>query len=1108
MSLTETFASKDIDPSVFPSHVVYDSNAKKLSKQGRYSGGVAVLVRKSIDSYVKRVPVYIDNMVVLKIDKDLFKFNKDIMFIAVYIPPYDSNYWKHAQDGYGIELLEQCLHELYAKYDEFSVLISGDVNARTSRYNLDFSLTDDVDSPSIAYMCDQVKRKSQDNHVNQFGEQLLEFCNIFDCFLLNGLVKGNCDDGCTFLSDRGSSVVDYFVLSFDLFSQVERMGLEILNAVDSDHLPVELSIAMNIYDSISLHESSACTRKGETVEKLVWQKEKESEFLERMRLNDNAQKLNSALTGIEANVDNAVMHFKDFVKSAASCMIKKYTVSNNVRKEVWFDNDCKVAKTECKKKLRKFRRSRTSLDLQEYLTKKKTYTTLRKLKRQAYRRNKADILNNNLKNSAVFWKEARLLGCGNRNSNGLPDSVSLDDWYHHFRNVFRQCEDIEKNKEHVRSNTEENKDHTLNKPISKEEVKQAIKYLKTGKSGGLDGVVPEMLKCGGEDVVDFLFKLFNKIFDCGVYPSEWSEAIVVPIFKSGDTNSPDNYRGISLINIVCKCYTSILNRRLYLWMEDNGVIVENQAGFRRDYSTTDQIFSLHAVIQKSMSRKGQKLYVAFVDFKKAFDSVNHEKLLEIAYLEGIRGKFFCALQVMYDSLVSCVRVNNEFSDMFECPVGVRQGCVMSPTLFSLFINQLANHINDTGTHGVQLLPNMLELFLLLFADDIALLSTTPGGLQAQLNSLKVCCDRLKLTVNKNKTKVMVFRKGGFLGEKEMWYFEDKMLEVVNKYCYLGFNFTTKLSYNIGTSHLVAKGKKAVYLVSRVVQNCKEMSPSTFFNIFDTKVLPILLYSSEIWGYQRLDQVERVHMLACKRFLGVPLKTPNKMVYSELGRYPLFINSSVRCIKYWFKVLQMEPHRLPKQAYSMLLAMDVNGKRNWVTHIKELLLSLGFGYVWMDQGVLNTGGFLTAFRQRMIDTFIQEWSVVVRNKSRYELYSRVTNNFGRAAYIKNIDVYCFRVALCQMRLGVLPINNNMNRYGDNPSASMCPFCPYLIEDENHLICVCPVYEYLRVRFLYNIKCDGLHEMLKGEDTSTARTISKYIFHAIKRRQHCLDNNLML
>jgi hypothetical protein len=83
---------------------------------------------------------------------------------------------------------------------------------------------------------------------------------------------------------------------------------------------------------------------------------------------------------------------------------------------------------------------------------------------------------------------------------------------------------------------------------------------------------------------------------------------------------------------------------------------------------------------------------------------------------------------------------------------------MSPTLFSLFINQLANHVNEAGIHGVQLLPTLLELFILLFADDIVLLSSTPGGLQAQLNLLKECCDKLKLSVNKEKTKIIVLER--------------------------------------------------------------------------------------------------------------------------------------------------------------------------------------------------------------------------------------------------------------------------------------------------------------------------------------------------------------
>ena len=101
-----------------------------------------------------------------------------------------------------------------------------------------------------------------------------------------------------------------------------------------------------------------------------------------------------------------------------------------------------------------------------------------------------------------------------------------------------------------------------------------------------------------------------------------------------------------------------------------------------------------------------------------------------------------------------------------CPVGVRQVCVLSLTIFSLFINQLANYITETGRHGIELLSGLVELFILLFADDVALLATTPYGLQNQLKSLKACCDRLHMEVNRGNTKVMVFPKGGYLSKHE------------------------------------------------------------------------------------------------------------------------------------------------------------------------------------------------------------------------------------------------------------------------------------------------------------------------------------------------------
>ena len=219
-----------------------------------------------------------------------------------------------------------------------------------------------------------------------------------------------------------------------------------------------------------------------------------------------------------------------------------------------------------------------------------------------------------------------------------------------------------------------------------------------------------------------------------------------------------------------------------------------------------------------------------------------------------------------------------------------------------------------------------------------------------------------MSINIEKSKVMVFRKGGFLGKNEKWFLEGNEVEVVNSYTYLGYTFTTKLSVCQGVSLLAAKGKKETYDCIRVLRNFNELTRQTFFKMFDAQIQPIFLY---------VDVVEKVHALACKRFLNVPLKTPNKCVYGDLGRYPLFVNSCIRAVKYWFKLLQMNENRLPKQAYHMQINMELNGKCCWASRLRDLLCKFGFGFVWLQKSVGNERAFLAILKERFCDDFNQE-----------------------------------------------------------------------------------------------------------------------------------------
>ena len=131
---------------------------------------------------------------------------------------------------------------------------------------------------------------------------------------------------------------------------------------------------------------------------------------------------------------------------------------------------------------------------------------------------------------------------------------------------------------------------------------------------------------------------------------------------------------------------------------------------------------------------------------------------------------------------------------FKCLRGVKQGCLLSPLMFSVLlcflINKLAVELSKNGKHCMQLIPGAIDISMLLFADDVILLSSTPAGLHNQLNHLKIEAGRLYLTVNLDKTNILVFRMGGHLAARERWLYGNEEVKVINAYTYLGMTFTT------------------------------------------------------------------------------------------------------------------------------------------------------------------------------------------------------------------------------------------------------------------------------------------------------------------------------
>ena len=231
-------------------------------------------------------------------------------------------------------------------------------------------------------------------------------------------------------------------------------------------------------------------------------------------------------------------------------------------------------------------------------------------------------------------------------------------------------------------------------------------------------------------------------------PDDWCQSVIRPIYKNkGDPNDPNNYRGISLLSCFGKLFTSCLNRRLTIFIENNNIVQAEQAGFKSDFSTIDHLFVLKSLADLYLSKR-KRLYCCFVDYKKAFDTINRSTLWSKMLASGISGNLFDIIKNMYEKAKSSVALTAEKqSDFFTCNIGVRQGENLSPLLFSIYLHDLQSFISQK-CNGLKDIENLqkeylheeivtfFKLYILLYADDTVILAENPNDLQASMDEMK------------------------------------------------------------------------------------------------------------------------------------------------------------------------------------------------------------------------------------------------------------------------------------------------------------------------------------------------------------------------------------
>jgi hypothetical protein len=319
--------------------------------------------------------------------------------------------------------------------------------------------------------------------------------------------------------------------------------------------------------------------------------------------------------------------------------------------------------------------------------------------------------------------------------------------------------------------------------LGEDEVKAAINRMKHRKAPGLDNITAEEIQAGTEGVgIKIMHRLCQRVWEREEIPSDWKRSIVIPIHKKKDKLECSNYRGISLLCHSSKVFSTIILQRIKRRTEE--ILSEAQAGFRVNRSTIDQIFTLRQLAEK-YEEFGKELYVCYIDFRKAFDSVWRKGLWRVMRHYGYPEKIIRILENAYEDTFSAVRVDGELSEWFKTIVGVLQGCVLSPLLFNIFLELIMAMALDGTEEGAVIGGQTIND--LRFADDIALLAKQANGLQESLTKVVQVSREMGMSINVLKTESQFLGRGNIKFQLEA---DGHQLEQTENFVYLGGTIST------------------------------------------------------------------------------------------------------------------------------------------------------------------------------------------------------------------------------------------------------------------------------------------------------------------------------
>lgn len=750
-------------------------------------------------------------------------------------------------------------------------------------------------------------------------------------------------------------------------------------------------------------------------------------------------------------------------------------------KNPWFDYKCHSARKKSFNLLKQFRKTCSDQNKQNYVQANARYKEICEKSQTKYYKN-LELRLNCVHDSKTWWTIAREIR--NQLHNNNLGYVSSSEFRLHFISLLNPCSVPNEISYAPMYNT----DPFLDADITTAEIITVLKRTKINKAPGEDRVPYEFFKNAPTELLVELANCYNNLYNKMKVDETFNLSVIYPIFKKGNVNLPSNYRGISFMNCIAKIMMGILNDRLYEWTARYNVITEYQAGFRKGYSTIDNIYNLAAIVELKLSQK-KKVYAFFIDFKAAFDKVSRSSLIYKLQATGVSTKMVNFLASVYHSTQSAVWDGSELSESFETISGVKQGCLLSPLLFSLYINDLHEYLEG----GIWV--DDINVRLLLYADDIVILSDDIKILQSMITNLEKYCNYWNLEVNLTKSKIMVFRNGGRLSRLEKWLYKEEEVEIVNEYSYLGMILTPKMVFTKHIQNRSTLAKCSINATWKSFLNKNNISMKTKYHLFEAVSRSIHTYGAQVWGSGHFEEVDKLQRFFLKRILKLPDFAPNYALYLETGLQRSHLYTLNLNLKYLYRTLfTFDSSRLPHKLSVKILEKDIF----WSKNLNQL--GNNFNLHWQPG--------ITA--QEWYDK--QQYILNILNIQSYEdswHRATVTDNYYTHLNFTKGPLYFNGISnqndvmwIFKARCNLLKLNGS--RFS-TVNSKLCSLCN-LREEETvqHFICRCPVLTCFRMQQFncITISEENFFKILDGE-LYNWNCLIMYITNALRYRTFLIN-----